>query len=379
MINIRIGYVITKLLVVLCCGSTMNALGEQDVIRPYDKDGDLTASGKELYAKGRDVLLSGKKLGVVILSGGEGSRLNFLHPKGLYEIEGKTLFAWHLKRLEHLYNKYNRKPSFYLFIMTSETTDKEVRAYFANKSFPFLEKIEFFKQRNEYVRDRKTRQILLLGGKSIKAPNGNGDFFRGIVTTDSFNLITQFNVISVDNVLAKICDEVALGAFSLNDLEVLSKAVEALPGENVGAFCSKNGKIAIEEYTNRNKEDNSVLGNICNHIFSSKFIRKVVKKESKRTEGNECISTLKPPVEPHEVFKKVKFTNSRNETVQPSEPNAIKSEYFIFDFFIYSKRQKNKVLCVPRDKEFSPLKNGEGSAADNARTCTEAVKRERGE
>ena len=74
----------------------------------------------------------------------------------------------------------------------------------------------------------------------------------------------------------------------------------------------------------------------------------------------------------HEAFKKIPFTNEKGVLIKPTSPNGIKREKFIFDSFEYAT--KNGVMRVPRQLEFSPLKNSTDSTTDNAQTCALAIK-----
>ena len=336
----------------------MTPLDESNLEIPYNKNGSLNARGKELFNSGVKILSSGKKLGVVILSGGEGTRLGLPYPKGLFVIESLTLFEWHLKRLQILHNKY--KTEIYLFLMTSNSTDKQVREFFASRKFPFIKEIDIFKQNSIEALDMKTKKPLKLGDIKIMNPIGNGDFFEAIKKARHMKEVDLFNVISVDNVLANILDEVFIGTFYSKDLEIVSKAVKALKDESVGAFFKQGEHIKIEEYSeSKGGERMDVYGNICNHIFSRKFV--------------ELVGTKELPM--HEAFKKIPHTDNEGNTVKPTVPNGVKREKFIFDSFEFSS--KNTVLVVNRNQEFSPLKNSADSKADNPSTCAEAVKRER--
>ncbi|KAI5149670.1 UDP-N-acetylglucosamine/UDP-N-acetylgalactosamine diphosphorylase [Enteropsectra breve] len=337
----------------------MHPLTSTDVISLYNSDGSLNAEGSRLFDKGAEILKSGKNLGVVILSGGQGTRLGIDYPKGLFEIEGRTLFEWHLERLQSLHEKYNS--SFYLFIMTSDATHGRVSEWFASKQFSFLKEVSVFQQNSIETISIEDGSVLRLGTEVIKSPMGNGDFFSAIQRAKSMEKVDCFNVISVDNALANILNEEYIGAFYENKLDILSKAIEALPNESVGAFFKIGGFLKVREYSEAASESSSVgaMGNICNHIFSASFVRSMASADLKL----------------HEAKKKVPYTNSENKTVVPSSPNAIKREKFIFDSFEFSKR--NNVMVVPREHEFSPLKNSNDSATDNILTCSAAVRSRR--
>lgn len=333
----------------------MIPLQKNELILAYKDNGELTNTGKNLHKLGVETLKSDKGLGVVILSGGEGTRLGLTYPKGLFMVENKSLFEWHLSRLQTIYESYGTK--IYLFIMTSESTDSQVREFFSNKNYKYLQGLEIFKQNSIEALDISTKKQLMKDGKLIMNPMGNGDIFKSISGCKNISKIEILNVISVDNVLANILDEVFVGAFFSQKLDILSKAVKALPNESVGAFFRVGDHIKIEEYSeSKSRNGVDVYGNICNHIFSVDFV--------KTLEGVDL------PL--HEAHKKIPYTDLNGNLIKPNTPNGIKREKFIFDSFEYSKF--NGVLCVPRELEFSPLKNTTESQSDNPKTCSEAIK-----
>lgn len=324
-------------------------LNTKDLIRPYD-DLELNGSGKKYYKIGESVL-KGKKLGVVILSGGQGTRLGSNNPKGLFKIKDKTLFEWHMETITELVKRY--KADITVFIMTSSFTDDAVKNYFREIDFGL--KIHFFKQSNSISVDTEGKPLRYYDGFA-EAPYGNGDMFKAIQQVDLGD-IEALNVISIDNVLANILDPVFVGAFFSGDYDILSKSVTKEENERVGAFA-KDGGLKIKEYGENDAEGDGIQGNICNHIFRTSFI-----KEMRNIDLPE-----------HKAFKKIPYTVD-GRLITPSKPNGFKKETFIFDSFDYT--EKNGVINVPRKREFSPLKNGMDSLVDNPITCGEAVEKYR--
>jgi UDP-N-acetylglucosamine/UDP-N-acetylgalactosamine diphosphorylase len=66
----------------------------------------------------------------------------------------------------------------------------------------------------------------------------------------------------------------------------------------------------------------------------------------------------------HYARKKVAFINSDGHLEEPSEPNAIKFEQFIFDLLPFA----SQTITVEVDPAmaFAPLKNGPGASTDTA-------------
>lgn len=332
------------------------------VSAPYTDDNKLTRQGKEYQKYGKEFLEQEHHIAAVILSGGDGSRLGLPYPKGLFPItENKTIFDLHIDRLKNLKINYP-KIKIHLLIMTSCKTDGTIKEFIKkkNEELKFFEEVSTFQQGMERVVSIEDEtKVLYLNGSVIEAPNGNGDFFRAVVQEiSSFSQIEIFNVFSVDNVLAQPLDEVFIGMFIKEELEILNKAVKAKQGEKVGAFFESNNKIVVKEYSDMDGEieANEPLGNICNHLFGREFIERVSKKKLKKNKAK----------------KKVKYTDENHNTIEPNKPNGIKYEHFIFDAFEYAN--KSMVMCVVRSMEFCPLKNNEKAESDNPTTCRNGLK-----
>ena len=93
------------------------------------------------------------------------------------------------------------------------------------------------------------------------------------------------------------------------------------------------------------------------HVFSVDFLQRTAK------------DTDSLPF--HRAFKKVPFVNAIGQTVEPTEPNAIKFEKFIFDLMPLAQ---NPIVVEAEEREvFAPLKNASGAAKDTPESTRDAI------
>ncbi len=84
---------------------------------------------REAYTAGSDALADGK-VAVLLVAGGQGSRLGFSGPKGAFPIgplSGASLFQIHARKILALEQRYRSEIPF--LIMTSQANDGETRAF----------------------------------------------------------------------------------------------------------------------------------------------------------------------------------------------------------------------------------------------------------
>src|SRR5947209_6738863 len=94
------------------------------------------AANAEVRRLGEEALRRGE-VAVLVVAGGQGSRLGFEHPKGMFPvgpISQKTLFQIHAEKVLALGRRYGRQPP--LLVMTSPATHAETTDFFArHRSF----------------------------------------------------------------------------------------------------------------------------------------------------------------------------------------------------------------------------------------------------
>jgi UDP-N-acetylglucosamine/UDP-N-acetylgalactosamine diphosphorylase len=73
----------------------------------------------------------------------------------------------------------------------------------------------------------------------------------------------------------------------------------------------------------------------------------------------------------HRAHKAVPYVDDSGEKVEPSKPNAIKFERFIFDLLPHAR---NAIVVEVDEREaFAPLKNASGVASDTKETAQAAM------
>ena len=303
-------------------------------------DGTKVEEGKKIVENG--------KYGVIILAGGQGSRLGHQGPKGTYMLDlgdtKKSIFQIHIENIMKYRNDIN------VFIMTSSENNDETILYFQeNNYFGYNPKlIHFFKQSDRPLLNYK-RKPIIKEGKILKASSGHGDLYDAIVKEKSVIEkigIQYLLVTNVDNILSNLIDYDFIGSSINND--ITAKSVEKIDSsEKVGLYVEKDNKLTIIEYTEiseelREKRDEHGLylktSNIMNQILSWEFI----KIASEAT------------IEYHEQFK------------EKNGLKFIKEEKLLFDAFGLAK--KYKVFLVERSEEFAPIKSAEGRDSPDTAT-----------
>ena len=127
--------------------------------------------------RGRQAI-EASEVGAVLVAGGQGTRLGFNHPKGMFPlgpISGRTLFEIHVEKLLAVARRYGvRIP---LYLMTSPATHEETLDFFARHARFGLpeEDLKIFCQGTMPVVDAATGRLLLdAPGRLAVSPDGHG-------------------------------------------------------------------------------------------------------------------------------------------------------------------------------------------------------------
>jgi UDP-N-acetylglucosamine/UDP-N-acetylgalactosamine diphosphorylase len=341
----------------------------------------LDGQGSELSREaarelGEEVLRAGK-VGVILVAGGQGSRLGFPHPKGMYPlgpVSKRSLFQMLIERLRAVAARYG--VAIPLYLMTSPATHEETVRYLETHRWFGLPEadVHIFCQGTLPALDANTGQLLLAEkGRLFLAPDGHGGMLRALEVTGGLEDAGRRGVEhlfygQIDNPLIQVGDPVLLGHHLAGLSEVTTQVVcKRAPLEPVGNVVNIDGKVQIIEYSDlppeiarRKRPDGSLelwAGNLAVHIFELAFLRRMV--------GQADALPL------HRAFKQTPHINERGDCVRPDAPNAYKFERFIFDLLPRASR----ALAVEADKceAFAPVKRGTDADHDTPDTSRRAM------
>ena len=321
-------------------------------------------------------LLREGRVGVILVAGGQGTRLGFDQPKGLFPISpvrGATLFALFGEQIRELVRRFGRPIPW--FVMTSEATHEETVAAFAAEGQFGLPKedVYFFRQGRLPALDRATGEVLLSGPDGLAlSPDGHGGLIKalqdaGLLEVMATRGLTTLFYHQVDNPLVRIADPTTLGLHVRHRAEVTTKVVAKLnAAEKVGLLADLDGRTEVIEYSDFPAElaretlpDGSLrfwAGNTAIHVFEREFLVRLASGAQE--------------LPYHRAIKKIPFWDGTR-LVEPDSENALKFERFIFD----SLPAANVALVVEtdRDDEFTPLKNATGDfSPDHVRRALSA-------
>jgi len=253
----------------------LSRLIEQAATRKEDKyEGNLVppevitlAQREEKDEEARQVgeaALAAGDVAAVLVAGGQGTRLGFNGPKGMYPVTPimqKSLFQLHAEKLLSIGKKLGVQIPWY--IMTSVTNNKEtIRSFQKHNHFGYNpENIFVFIQEMVPAIDRQGKMILDQPDHIFMSPNGHGGTIKALSDSGALSDMEERGVehlfyFQVDNVLTRICDPIYLGYHVLGDSEMSCKVVhKKYAGEKIGVLCLIDGHLHLIEYSDLSEKD----------------------------------------------------------------------------------------------------------------------------
>ena len=317
------------------------------------------ASRAEGVAFGRKLLAEGK-VGVLLVAGGQGSRLGFEGPKGCFPIgplSGKSLFQLHAEKLAALRSISGKPLPWY--IMVSSTNEAATRRFFeAHRYFGLGEEnVFFFVQDMLPALDESGKLLLESRGRVFTSPNGHGGVYEAFLKSRGLDDAERRGIehlfyFQVDNVLIRMADPLFMGLHALSGAEMSLKVLRKTdPVEKIGVVAAEDGRWKVIEYSDLSEEEarrtdtsgNLVFwaGSIAIHAFRLPFFRRVA-------EG-----PVRLPY--HVARKKIQCVDAAGNA---AGVQGLKFESFVFDALPLASKAFN--LEVLREEEFAPVKNKSG-------------------
>jgi UDP-N-acetylglucosamine/UDP-N-acetylgalactosamine diphosphorylase len=339
------------------------------VVRIGDaRDGEALEAGRAALREGR--------VGVLLVAGGQGTRLGFDGPKGSYPIgpvTGNTLFQIHAERVLAAGRRHGAMPVLYL--MTSpDNHQATLETFAANGNFGLPEDaLLVFQQGLAPAVDHDGKLLLAGRDRLVLTPNGNGGAFAALRDSGAFDHMRQRGIdtlayLHVDNPLGSGCDPRFVGHHLLAGSAFSCKAIPKLgPEERVGCFALVGGRLGIVEYTeipaelaHATGDDGRLLLGLANpglFIWSRPFAE---------------AQAARRDLPYHRAHKKIPHLNREGNLVRPGEPCGYKFESFAMDTL--ADAGQTLLLECRREEEFAPVKNAEGAdSPQTARTLMSAL------
>jgi UDP-N-acetylglucosamine/UDP-N-acetylgalactosamine diphosphorylase len=317
--------------------------------------------------RGKDALAAGR-IGVLLVAGGQGSRLGFDHPKGQYPIgpvSSASLLQIHFEKALAIGRRYD--VSVPVYMMTSPVTHDEQTTYLRERHWFGMptNDVKLFCQGTMPAVDAQTGRLLLAGkGELFLSPDGHGGTVAALAASGAIDDMRRRGIehlfyLQVDNPLVPIGDPEFIGYHLLADSDLTSMAVgKQSPHDRLGNFALVDDRLQIIEYSDfpddvaqrRDSAGELVFwaGSIAVHMFHVAFLERAL--------------ALKDALPFHIARKKVPFVDVHGKLVEPREANALKFERFIFDLLPHAANPF--VVEYAEQEVFAPLKNASGAERD---------------
>ncbi len=261
-------------------------------------------------------------------------------------VSDATLLEIHLKKALGLKQKYGMRVPVYL--MTSPIThDEQLQFLKEHNNFGLpADDVYVFCQGTMPAVDDKTGKLLLADkGQLFLSPDGHGGTVAALAKSGAIDHMRERGIehlfyLQVDNPIVPIGDAELVGYHLLSESELTSIAVaKQAPEEKLGNFVMLGDRLHVIEYSDfpddvaqqRTPEGSLKFwaGSIAVHVFGVGFLERML--------------GYKDALPFHIARKKVPYLDGDGNLVEPTEPNALKFERFIFDLLPQAERDRGRV------------------------------------
>ncbi len=329
--------------------------------------------------RGRAAIVAGE-VGVVLVAGGQGTRLGFDKPKGLFPIgpiSQASLFQILFEKI--LARSKAAGVPIPLYLMTSPATDAETREYLEeHKRFGLPEDdVHIFCQGTMPAVDAANGRLLLADKHRLSlSPDGHGGTLAALARSGALADMQKRGLkylcyFQVDNPLVPVCDPEFLGYHILSGSQMSTLVVRKRTSrDKVGNVVMIDGSMQILEYSDLNPLPDDIVerktdagdpvfwaGSIAIHVFDVDFLLQ-------QSEQSEALPF-------HVAHKAVPYVDAAGQAVTPPKPNAFKFERFIFD--LLPSAQDAIVVEADESTVFAPLKNAPHEKSDTPQSVREQM------
>lgn len=318
----------------------------------YEAFTSYSMRGQEADQKRGHQLIASGRVGCLLVAGGQGTRLGFHGPKGMFPIspiKHKSLFQLFAEKTLAAGKLAGRVLP--LAIMTSPLNHEETLSFFAlNDNFGLSrEQLFFYSQSMLPFLDTSGNLFLEKEDSIAMGPDGNGSALQGLIDSGIWGKwkdlgVEYLNFVLIDNPLADPFDAELIGFHDRTEGEVTVKCTQRLRAEEkVGLLIRRGGILQVVEYSELPESEREArlpdgsLKHACANIslfcFSASFLDRL----------NGASFPL------HLAYKDAK---ALRENVK-----AWKFEKFIFDLLPWAANVQ--ALMYPREECFAPLKSSQ--------------------
>ena len=347
--------------------AAMGAAADRAPMAPAPVQVPTAAAAARWDARGRELLARGA-CALLTVAGGQGTRLGFDAPKGLFPvtpIRRASLFQVFAEKLLAARAAYG--VSIPWFIMTSPLNHAATAEYFSEQGYFGLPEadVRLFQQGANPVLSESGDLLLAPDGGLLLSPDGAGGVLTalqrgGLIAEAHRRGVAHLFYFQVDNPLVTVPDATFLGAHLETGSQFSTKVVSKLhAGEKVGVAALVGGRPGIVEYSDVDPALAAQLtpegelrfryGSIAIHLVDVDFAAAQA-------------ATL--PIHLARKKERVMLPQAAGTTVV--EHDVVKFEQFVFD--VIPLASPGVFYLVERAEEFAPLKNRSG--ADSIATCT---------